>query len=58
MYEQVAQMRILLANINATMQALFHENEQLRKELEKLAAENKSLKEKSVTALWCNGQHR
>lgn len=24
MYEQVAQMRILLANINATMQALFH----------------------------------
>ena len=35
-----AQMRILLA------QALFHENEQLRKELEKLAAENKSLKEK------------
>lgn len=32
MYEQVAQMRILLANINATMQALFHENEQLRKE--------------------------
>lgn len=27
------------------MQALFHENEQLRKELEKLAAENKSLKE-------------
>lgn len=34
MYEQVAQMRILLANINATMQALFHENEQLRKELE------------------------
>ena len=41
-----AQMRILLANINATMQALFHENEQLRKELEKLAAENKSLKEK------------
>lgn len=46
MYEQVAQMRILLANINATMQALFHENEQLRKELEKLAAENKFLKEK------------
>jgi hypothetical protein len=39
-------MRILLANINATMQALFHENEQLRKELEKLATENKSLKEK------------
>lgn len=37
MYEQI---RILLAN----MQALFHE--QLRKELEKLAAENKSLKEK------------
>lgn len=29
-----------------SMQALFHENEQLRKELEKLAAENKSLKEK------------
>ena len=46
MYEQVAQMRILLANINATMQALFHENEQLRKELQKLEAENKSLKEK------------
>lgn len=42
MYEQIAQIRILLAN--ATMQALFHE--QLRKELEKLAAENKSLKEK------------
>lgn len=42
MYEQIAQVRILLAN--ATMQALFHE--QLRKELEKLAAENKSLKEK------------
>lgn len=39
MYEQI---RMLLAN--ATMQALFHE--QLRKELEKLAAENKSLKEK------------
>lgn len=46
MYEQIAQVRILLANVNATMQALFHENEQLRKELEKLAAENKSLKEK------------
>lgn len=42
MYEQIAQIRILL--VNATMQALFHE--QLRKELEKLAAENKSLKEK------------
>ena len=42
MYEQIAQIRILLAN--ATMQALFHE--QLRKELDKLAAENKSLKEK------------
>ena len=46
MYEQIAQIRILLANVNATMQALFHENEQLRKELEKLTAENKSLKEK------------
>lgn len=46
MYEQITQIRILLANVNATMQALFHENEQLRKELEKLAAENKSLKEK------------
>ena len=46
MYEQIAQIRILLANVNATMQALFHENEQLRKELEKLATENKSLKEK------------
>lgn len=46
MYEQIAQIRILLANVNATMQALFHENEQLRKELEKLAVENKSLKEK------------
>ena len=46
MYEQIAQIRILLANVNAIMQALFHENEQLRKELEKLAAENKSLKEK------------
>lgn len=46
MYEQIAQIRILLTNVNATMQALFHENEQLRKELEKLAAENKSLKEK------------
>lgn len=46
MYEQIAQIRILLANVNATMQALFHENEQLGKELEKLAAENKSLKEK------------
>ena len=46
MYEQVAQMKILLANINATMQALFHETEQLRKELEKFAAENKSLIEK------------
>lgn len=42
MYEQIAQIRIPL--VNATMQALFHE--QLRKELEKLAAENKSLKEK------------
>ena len=46
MYEQIAQIRILLANVNATIQALFHENEQLRKELEKLVAENKSLKEK------------
>ena len=46
MYEQIAQIRILLANVNATMQALFHENEQLRKELEKLAADNKSVKEK------------
>ena len=46
MHEQIAQIRILLANVNATIQALFHENEQLRKELEKLAAENKSLKEK------------
>lgn len=46
MYEQIAQIKILLANVNATIQALFHENEQLKKELEKLAAENKSLKEK------------
>ena len=46
MYEQIAQIRILLANVNASIQALLHENEQLRKELEKLAAENKSLKEK------------
>ena len=46
MYEQIAQIRMLLANVNATIQALFHENEQLRKELEKLVAENKSLKEK------------
>lgn len=46
MFEQIAQIRILLANINNTMQTLFHENEQLKKELEKLAAENKSLKEK------------
>ena len=46
MYEQIAQIRILLANVNATIEAVFHENEQLRKELEKLVAENKSLKEK------------
>ena len=46
MYEQIAQIRMLLANVNATIQALFHENEQLRKELEKLVEENKSLKEK------------
>lgn len=46
MYEQIAQIRMLLANVNATIQALFHENERLRKELEKLVEENKSLKEK------------
>lgn len=44
MYEQIAQIRILLANLNTTMQAL--ENEQLKKELERLTEENKSLKEK------------
>ena len=32
MYEQIAQIRILLANLNTTMQALFQENEQLKKE--------------------------
>lgn len=31
MFEQIAQIRILLANINNTMQTLFHENEQLKK---------------------------
>lgn len=46
MYEQITQIRILLANLNATMQALFQENEQLKKELERLTEENKSLKEK------------
>ena len=47
MYEQIAQIRILLANLNTTtMQALFQENEQLKKELERLTEENKSLKEK------------
>lgn len=46
MYEQIAQIRILLANLNTAMQALFQENEQLKKELERLTEENKSLKEK------------
>lgn len=46
MYEQIAQIKILLANINATIQALLHENEHLKQELEKLAVENKTLKEK------------
>lgn len=46
MYEQIAQIRILLTNLNTTMQALFQENEQLKKELERLTEENKSLKEK------------
>lgn len=46
MFEQIAQIRILLANVNSTLQALYKENEQLRKELEELTEENKSLKEK------------
>lgn len=44
MYEQIAQIRILLANVNAYIQALIQENERLRKEVEKL--EDKSPKEK------------
>lgn len=44
MYEQITQIRILLANVNATMQALFHENEQLRKERESLIKQIEELK--------------
>ena len=40
MLEQIAQIRILLANVNANMQAILHENERLRKEIEKLKTEN------------------
>lgn len=58
MYEQIAQIRILLANLNTTMQALFQENEQLKKELERLTEEKQISKGEINTALWCNGQHR
>lgn len=46
MLEQVAQMRILLANINAYVQAISQENEKLRNELDKLRKENEELKNK------------
>lgn len=46
MLEQIAQIRILLAMVNNNMQAIFHENEFLRKEVERLTKENEELKNK------------
>lgn len=46
MLEQIAQIRILLANVNANMQAISQENEFLRKEIERLQKENEELKSK------------
>lgn len=46
MLEQIAQIRILLAIVNDNMQAIFKENELLRKELERLQKENEELKNK------------
>lgn len=46
MLEQIAQIRILLAMVNDNMQAISHENELLRKELERLQKENEELKNK------------
>lgn len=59
MYEQIAQIRILLANLNTTMQALFQENEQLKKERTRETNRRKQISKGEInTALWCNGQHR
>lgn len=44
MYEQIAQIRILLANVNSYIQDILHENEQLRKERESLIKQIKELK--------------
>lgn len=51
MLEQVAQIRMLLANLNQGMQIMIHEKEQFEKEfkrlnelVEKLTNENESLK--------------
>lgn len=46
MLEQIAQIRILLAMVNNNMQAISHENEFLRKEVERLTKENEELKNK------------
>ena len=45
MFEQIAQIRILLANVNAYLQSIVQENDLLRKEIQKLKEENNKLKE-------------
>lgn len=46
MYEVIAQMRILLAQVNANMQSLLHERELYIQKYDSLLKENEELKKK------------
>lgn len=49
MLEQIQQIKILLANVNANMQAILQENERLRKELENRDKEINELRNNVAT---------
>lgn len=49
MLDQIQQIKILLANVNANMQAILQENERLRKELENRDKEINELRNNVAT---------